>query len=122
MSVNCHGVRSVPRRIHGGGPQGAKLGILECLSQTNKSSDCVPEGDRFKFIDDLSILEIINLLTVGISSFNLKFQVPNDIPDHNQYITAVSLKSQEWLDSIEKWTTNQKMLINQKNTKSMIFN
>ena len=122
MSVNWHGVRSVSRRIHGGGPQGATLGILEYLSQSNKSSDCVPEGDRFKFIDDLSILEIINLLTVGISSFNLKFQVPNDIPDHNQYIPAASLKSQVWLDSIEKWTTNQKMLINQKKTKSMIFN
>ena len=33
MSVKWHGVRSVPRRVHGGGPQGATLGILEYLSQ-----------------------------------------------------------------------------------------
>ena len=102
MSVQWHGVRSVPRRIFGGGPQGATLGILEYLSQSNNSADCVPEDDRFKFIDDLSILEIVNLLTVGITSFNLKLQVPNDIPEHNQYIPAENLKSQKWLDDIKK--------------------
>ena len=122
MSVKWHGVRSVPRRVHGGGPQGATLGLLEYLSQSNNSADCVPEGDRFKFIDDLSILEIINLLTVGITSFNLKVQVPNDIPSHNQYIPAQNLESQNWLDQINEWTTNQKMLINQKKTKCMAFN
>ena len=32
MSVKWHGCRSVPRHIHGGGPQGETLGILEYLS------------------------------------------------------------------------------------------
>jgi hypothetical protein len=59
---------------------------------------------------------------VGITSFNLKLQIPNDIPEHNQYIPADSLKSQKWLDDINKWTINQKMLINQKKTKCMVFN
>ena len=72
MSVKWHGCRSVPRHIKGGGPQGATLGILEYLSQSNDSADCVNVGDRFKFIDDLSVLEIVNLLTVGLSSFNIK--------------------------------------------------
>ena len=56
MSVKWHGCRSVPRRIHGGGPQGATLGILEYLSQSNNSADCVSVEDRFKFVDDLSVL------------------------------------------------------------------
>ena len=43
----------------------------------------VSESERFRFLDDLSILEIINLLTVGLASFNLKGQVPNDIHTHN---------------------------------------
>ena len=122
MSVKWHGCRSVPRQIKGGGPQGATMGILEYLSQSNNSADCVNEKDRFKFVDDLSILEIVNLLTVGLSSFNLKQQVPSDIPAHNQYIQAQNLKSQEWLDEINKWTKNQKMLINEKKTKALIFN
>ena len=122
MSVKWHGVQSAPRDIKGGGPQGATLGILEYLSQSNHSADCVDKNDRFKFIDDLSILEIVNLLTVGITSFNLKVQVPSDVPSHNQFIPAQNLKSQHWLDVINEWTKNQKMIINQKKTKSMIFN
>ena len=66
MSVVWHGCQSVPRRIKGGGPQGATFGILEYLSQSNNNSDCVNEEDRFKFVDDLTILEIVNILTIGI--------------------------------------------------------
>ena len=69
----------MPRKINGGGPQGATLGILEYLSQSNNNADCVNLEDRFKFIDDLTILEIVNLLTIGISCFNVKSQVPSDI-------------------------------------------
>ena len=49
MSVKWHGCRSVPRQINGGGPQGAYLGIIEYLSQSNNNADCVDVQDRFKF-------------------------------------------------------------------------
>ena len=122
MTVKWHGCLSVQRTLNGGGPQGATIGLLEYLSQSNHSADCVKEEDRFKFVDDLTILEIVNLLTVGITSFNLKAQIPNDIPDHNQYIPSHNLKSQDHLNSINKWKINQEMKINQKKTKTMIFN
>ena len=80
------------------------------------------EGDRFRFIDDLSFLEIVNLLTVGLTSFHLKQQVPNDIPVHNQFIPPDNLESQKWLDNINAWTIKQKMMLNEKKTKTMIFN
>ena len=63
MSVKWHGCQSVPVKINGGGPQGATLGILEYLSQSNNNV-----RNRFKFVDDLTVLEIVNLLTVGIIS------------------------------------------------------
>lgn len=47
MSVKWHGCRSAPRKIEGGGPQGAQIGILEYLSQSNNSDDCVNEEERF---------------------------------------------------------------------------
>ena len=122
MCVKWHGCRTVARKVAGGGPQGASLGLLEYLSQSNNNADCVSESDRFKFIDDLSVLEIVNLLTVGLTSFNLKQQVPTDIPSHNQYIPADNLQSQVWLNSINDWTVNQQMLINEKKTKTIIFN
>ena len=52
----------------------------------------------------------------------MKQNIPTDIPLHNQYIPADNLKSQEWLNKINEWTTNQKMQINEDKTKSMIFN
>ena len=79
-------------------------------------------ADIFKFVDDLSILEIVNLLTVGITSYNIKQQIPSDIPSHNQFIPPELLQSQVWLDKIDEWTENQKMMINGKKTKPMIFN
>ena len=91
MSVKWHGCRSAPKNIKGGGPQGATLGLLEYLSQSNHSADCVEVVDRFKFVDDLTILEVVNLLTVGITSFNIKQEVPNDIPLHNQFIQPQNL-------------------------------
>ena len=122
MSVVWHGCQSVPRRIKGGGPQGATFGILEYLSQSNNNSDCVNEEDRFKFVDDLTILEIVNLITIGIASFNIKAQVPSDILDNNQIIPSSNLRSQHFLDEINLWTKNQKMMINQKKSKTMVFN
>ena len=122
MTVKWHGSKSVQRDMPGGGPAGATLGLLEYLSQSNNNANCVEKDDRFKFVDDLTILEIVNLLTVGMSSFNVKNQVPSDIPDHNQYISSENLKSQQYLDNINQWTIKQKMKINQKKTKTMLFN
>lgn len=97
MSVKWHGCQSVPRNIKGGGPQGATLGLLEYLSQSNNSADCVQLEDRYKFVDDLTILEVVNLLTVGITSYNLKQHIPSDLPLHNQFIPPQNLQSQDWL-------------------------
>ena len=120
MSVKWHGCLTEPRRINGGGPQGATIGILEYLSQSNNSADCVNQEDRFKFVDDLTILEIVNLLTIGMTCFNVKSQVPSDIIEGNQFIPPGNLKSQDYLDLISKWTKDQKMIINKK--KSIFFN
>ena len=122
MSVKWHGQVTVPRRINGGGPQGATLGILEYLSQSNESANCVSPEDRFKFVDDLTVLEIVNLLTIGMTCFNVRGQVPSDILEGNQYIPASNLKSQNYLDEISQWTKDQKMMINKKKCKTMFFN
>ena len=60
-------------------------------------------------MDDLPVLEIVNVLTVGLCSFNIKHQVPNDINEHNQYIQPENLKSQEYIDSINSWSEAQKL-------------
>ena len=122
MKVKWHGLVSNTRKLPGGGAMGASLGNWEFLSQTNNNADCIPQDDRFKFVDDLSTLEIINLITIGLSSFNTKNQVPSDIPTHGQYINPGNLKSQEYLNKINDWSERHKMIISEKKTKAMIFN
>ena len=92
------------------------------LAQLNVSANCVDPENRFKFEDDLTVLEKVNLLITGLASFNIKASVPNDIPIHNQIILSHHLKSQEYLNSIQEWTQKQKMILNQKKTKVMIYN
>ena len=122
MKVKWHGKVSSSRELNGGGPQGSTFGIWEYLSQSNHSADNISEGDRFKFVDDLSFLEIIQLLSAGIATYNIKAHVPSHIPTHNQIIVANNLRSQDDLHVIEDWTKKQKMKLNIKKTKNMIFN
>ena len=122
MKVKWHGVNSSTRKLFGGGPQGATFGIWEYLAQSNDNADCVESDYRFKFVDDLTVLEKVNLLITGLASFYSKSSVPSDIPEHNQIIPNYHLKSQEYLDYIQEWTRKQKMILNQKKTKMMIFN
>ena len=103
-------------------PQGGTFGILGFLSHSNDSADMVDPEDRFKFIDDLSLLEIIDLLSIGITTYNFRQHVPSDVPDHNQIIPPENLKSQTWLQKINQWTEDNKGVINEKKTKNMIFN
>ena len=122
MRVKWHGKFSSVRSMPGGGPQGCYLGGLEYTSQSNDSGQCVPNEDRFKFVDDMSLLEIINLMTCGLASYDFKNHVASDIPIGASYIPQENIESQNFLNSIEEWTTNKKMKLNQKKSKIMIFN
>ena len=122
MRVKWKGNMSKPRKLPGGGAMGASLGNWEYLSQSNDSADCVPERDRFRFVDDLSTLEVINLLTIGLSTLLIRNHIPSDIPSHGQFINSENLKSQEYLQKINQWTEDHKMQISEKKTKAMIFN
>ena len=116
MRVKWHGCLSSERKLPAGGPQGSNFGILGYLSQSNDNSNCVPVDDRYKYMDDLTMLEAICLMNIGLATFNLKKQVPNHIPVHNQMINSDSLKTQKYLDEIEAWTDAKKMVLNLEST------
>ena len=122
MKVKWHGEISTERKLNGGGPQGATFGIWEYLAQSNDSAESVESNYKFKFVDDLTVLEKINLLTIGLTSFNSKFSVPSDIPESGLFINSKHLQSQNFLNQIQQWTNEKKMILNQKKTKVIIFN
>ena len=92
------------------------------MSQSNNNTDCVPEEDRYKYFDDATVLEVINLLNIGLSTCRVKDTIPSHIPAHNQFIDSRNLKSQEYLVDINKWTEENLMELNAKKTKCMVFN
>ena len=122
MQVKWHGLLSTKRHLPGSGAQGSYIGNWEYISQTNHNADCVPPDHRWKWCDDLSPLEIINLLTAGISSYNFKQHVASDIGTHGQYIPADFLRTQQYINTIDQWSDNQKMILSQKKTKIMLIN
>ena len=74
------------------------------------------------YVDDLTTLKVINLLSIGLSSCNFKQHIPSDIPAWGFYIDPSNLQSQHYLNEINKWTKNHKMLLNNSKTKAMIIN
>ena len=68
------------------------------------------------------MLEVINLLNVGLSSYRVKDSVPSHLPMHNQFIDSKNLESQKYLNKISEWTDKNLMELNVKKTKSMVFN
>ena len=61
------------------GPNEDFFGIFEYLSQFNDNCETVNQEDKFKFVDDLTALEMVDLLSIGISNFNVKMSILNDI-------------------------------------------
>ena len=122
MMVKWKGHLSRPRALPGGGPQGGTLGIEEYLSQSNDNTDFVDPEEKFKFIDDLSLLEVLNLINIGLSSYNFHQHVASDIGIDNSYIDASNLKAQTHLDKVADWTNSHEMKLNTKKSKYMIFN
>ena len=108
MRVKHNGAISEPRHQPGSGAQGGSLGNQEFISQTNGNAQSVPRENRFKYVDDRTTLEIINLLSVGLSSYYFKQHVPSDIPTDVYFIPNENLQSQSYINQINQWTENQK--------------
>ena len=78
--------------------------------------------EKFKFIDDLSILELICLLSQGLASFYHKHCVPSDISTGGAYLPPENTKTQIYLNNLSNWTKKKEMKLNVEKTKYMIIN
>ena len=122
MRVKWKGFLSTQRNLNGGGPQGGTLGIEEYLSQSNDNCDFMKEDEKFKYIDDLSMLEFVNLISIGISNYNFKAHVASDVAIGNKYLTPENIQSQGYIKNIEDWTQSKEMNLNVNKSKYMLIN
>ena len=121
MTVKWRGEKSCSRNLPGGSAQGSIVGPITYFSQSSDSANCVPQRDRFKFVDDLSVIEIIRIID-RITSYNFRNHVASDIGVHGQYIDGKQLLSQQYSDEINRWTNSRLMKLNEKKTQFMIIN
>jgi hypothetical protein len=61
-------------------------------------------------MDDLTALEIVNILVTEITTYDLRAHVPSEIPVHNKIIEKDKLESQKNLSLINRWTKSKKMI------------
>ena len=122
MTVKWKGLLSKVRALPGGGPQGGTLGIEEYLSQSNDNVSFLDPDEKFKFIDDLSVVEVINLISIGLASYNCRNHVPSDVATSNLFLDPANIKSQGYLDRISDWTESKEMKLNTDKTNYMLFN
>ena len=67
------------------------------------------EDKIYKFVDDKSVLELINLVSIGTASHNIKLQVPSNIPASNLFIPGDNLKTQKFMGDIDGWTHKKRL-------------
>ena len=122
MTVKWQGVMSSPRDLPGGGPQGSTFGLLEYDVNSDSNANHVETKMKYKFVDDLSILDKINLVIAALCSYYYKNHVPSDIGVDQKFLPAQSFNSQNSLNLIQNWTKESKSKLNVNKSKIMIFN
>ena len=121
MTVRYRKEESSEKSLPGGGAQGTLLGPIEYWTQSNKNADCISQDQKFKYVDDLTTIEIISLVT-KVMSYNFKQHVASDVGIHSQFIPKENTETQSVVNEINDWTNNQKMKLNDSKTKYMIVN
>ena len=84
---------STQRDLDGGGPQGSSIGLLEYDSQSNSNTDFMLPEDKFKFVDGLSLLELLNIIAAGVASYTFKNHVASDIGVNQLFLLSENGKS-----------------------------
>ena len=120
MQVKFNGETSDILTLIGGGPQGTLIGGLEYLVQSNDNADSVNPEDKFKYIDDLSLLQLV-LLSGLLVEYDFHQHVASDIATDMKYLPADTFSTQSNINSISQWTDRNLMKLNEAKCKYMVF-
>ena len=120
MRVKFNGEVSELFNLIGGGPQGTLLGQTEYLVQSNDNADCISPDDRFKYIDDLSILQLLCLSGLLVE-YDFHNHVASDVGTGQTFLPPDRFETQACINQISQWTTTNLMQLNAAKCEYMIF-
>ena len=118
MTVKFNGEISEVLSLIGGGPQGTLLGQIMYIVLSN--ADIVSPQDRYKYIDDLSILQLV-LLSGLLTEYNCLEHVPSDVGIDQEFLPSESYATQDHLNFISNWTDEHLMKLNPTKCDYMVF-
>ena len=88
----------------GGGLQGSIIGQLLYIIASNDVIEDVSNEDKFKYIDDLSVLDAVNHRN-QLVNYNMLQHFPSDIAVDEKYLPPESLKTPAINKQISERTT-----------------
>ena len=100
--------------------QGTLLGGLEYIVANDCSQEDVVVEDRFKYFDDLHLLEFI-ILCDKLVDYDFLNHVASDIGSDQLYLPPESYSLQNNLEKISNWTDQNLMLLNEKKSAYIVF-
>ena len=120
MSLKYNQEESSIYKLCGGYPQGSKIGQDCYLAASDDAADYVEEDDRFRYIDDLQILELI-MLTGILSDYDIYMHVASDIPVGYKFLNSTHTKMQSHLDQLSVWSDTNLTKLNPEKCSYMIL-
>ena len=105
----------------GGDPQGSILGQILFILGSNDAAEEVDEEDKFKYIDDLATTEIVQTEN-KFQDYVVWQHVPSDVATGQKCLPPDTFKTQTRNEDLSKWTTDNKMKLNEGKSKYMVFN
>ena len=112
--MKFQGEKSSTKSLVGGGPQGTLLGGLEyIISNDDCLRDETQKEDRFKYYDDLNLLEFL-ILTDKLREYDFSTHVASDIGISQSFLPSENYQMQKYLTSISDWTDDNLILLNEK--------
>ena len=120
MSVHYNTAWSKWHTLVGGSPQGSWLGQTSYIAASDDAASWLEDEDRYKYCDDLSILELIMLGDV-LTEYDFNTHVASDIGIGQKFIQPSLLKTQQNLTKVATWSSQNLMQLNETKTKYIIF-
>ena len=120
MTVRYNSGESSIISLIGGFPEGSLVGQDAYIVASNDCADSTEQDDRFRYIDDLEISDLVSLAGI-LYEYDVWSHVPSDVGIDQKFLHPQNTKVQGHLNFVQNWTTNNLMKINSSKSNYMVF-
>ena len=121
MQIKFNGKTAGPFDLVGGSPQGGILGGISYSAGSNDNTEAieVDDEDKYQYVDDLNLLELIIMSDILIQ-YNFRAHVASDIAVGHRFLPPSATRTQSYNDGIALWTHQNLTKLNTDKSKYML--